>query len=39
MLPVIPSDVQWAKGNHDVACIVYGPNNLPITSSVKGSGR
>lgn len=39
MLPVVPNDLRWAKGDHEVSCVAIGPGGSPMTSSVKGSAN
>jgi hypothetical protein len=38
MLPTIPSELSWPKGDRQIACIVMHTDASPMTGSVKGSG-
>ena len=39
MIAVTPSDVTWAKGDRQIACVAIGPGGLPMTNTVKGSAN
>lgn len=38
MLPIVPTESTWAKGDRAITCLVLADDGSKLTSSVKGSG-
>lgn len=38
MLPIVPTEATWAKGDRTITCVVLSHDGTKLTSSVKGSG-
>ena len=39
MIPIIPSDVTWLKGDRTIACVALAASGAKLTGSVRGTGR
>jgi hypothetical protein len=39
MVVVVPSEVAWAKGDRNIACLVITTDGTRITGTVKGTQR
>ena len=38
MLPIVPTETTWARGDRAITCVVLSNDGTKLTSSVKGSG-
>jgi len=39
MMPVLPTDLTWAKGDRQVVCVVLAADGSKLTGSVEGTAR
>ena len=39
MLPLVPTELSWARGDRQIACVVMTIDGSRLTGSVKGTGR